>query len=89
MISFFKKGTNEFYAVETDHKLDALELDKLTWAFSGAKPLSATSVKGTFVGPRREMITPWSTNAVEITQNMGMTGITRIEIFTRVAAGVE
>ncbi|MCE6983316.1 hypothetical protein EI534_39415, partial [Pseudomonas frederiksbergensis] len=30
-------------------------------------------------GPRREMITPWSTNAVEITQNMSLTGISRIE----------
>ncbi|MBJ2186708.1 MAG: phosphoribosylformylglycinamidine synthase, partial [Muribaculaceae bacterium] len=49
--------------------------------FGGAKPLSSTSVKGTFVGPRKEMITPWSTNAVEITQNMGLTGITRIEQF--------
>ena len=58
MISFFKKGSNLFFAVETDHKLDKQELDKLAWAFSGAKPLSATSVKGTFVGPRREMITP-------------------------------
>ncbi|WP_303742300.1 phosphoribosylformylglycinamidine synthase, partial [uncultured Muribaculum sp.] len=32
---------------------------------------------------RREMITPWSTNAVEITQNMGLEGITRIEEFDR------
>lgn len=87
MISFFKKGSNLFFAVETDHKLSDDERTKLSWAFSGAKPLSATSVKGTFVGPRREMITPWSTNAVEITQNMGMTGITRIEQFERVADG--
>ena len=27
------------------------------------------------------MITPWSTNAVEITQNMGLHGILRIEEF--------
>ena len=42
------------------------------------------SVKGFFVGPRREMITPWSTNAVEITQNMGVEGIVRIEEFFEV-----
>lgn len=30
------------------------------------------------------MITPWSTNAVEITQNMGITGIIRIEEFLKV-----
>ena len=38
-------------------------------------------LKGTFIGPRKEMITPWSTNAVEITQNMGIGNIKRIEEF--------
>ena len=89
MITFFKKGTNLFFAVEADHKLATDELDKLSWAFSGAKALSATSVKGTFVGPRREMVTPWSTNAVEIAQNMGLKGITRIEQFVRIPQGDE
>lgn len=89
MIAFFKKGADLFFAVETDHRLSAEELEKLSWAFSGAKPLRATSVKGIFVGPRREMITPWSTNAVEITQNMGLSGISRIEQFVRVPEGSE
>ena len=30
------------------------------------------------------MITPWSTNAVEITENMGISGIKRIEEFNHV-----
>src|SRR5690606_30832661 len=34
-----------------------------------------------FIGPRAAMVTPWSTNAVEITQNMGIVGIIRIEEF--------
>ena len=89
MVQFFKKGSSTFYAVETDHRLDQSEKEKLMWAFSEAKPLSATSVKGRFIGPRREMITPWSTNAVEIAQNMGLSGITRIEQFEKVADGVE
>ena len=89
MVQFFKKGSSTFYAVETDHRLDQHEKEKLMWAFSDAKPLSATSVKGRFIGPRREMITPWSTNAVEIAQNMGLTGITRIEQFDRVPEGEE
>ncbi len=89
MVQFFKKGSSTFYAVETDHRLDESEKEKLMWAFSGARPLSATSVKGSFIGPRREMITPWSTNAVEIAQNMGLKGITRIEQFTRLADGEE
>ncbi len=79
MVVFFKKGAGLITAVETDHKLDASELERLSWLFDGAKPLSGNRVKGTFIGPRREMITPWSTNAVEITQNMGLTGISRIE----------
>lgn len=83
MVVFFKKGANLIYAVETNHKFTPEEAEKLTWLFDGATPLSSTSVKGRFVGPRKEMITPWSTNAVEITQNMGLEGITRIEEFHR------
>ena len=89
MVVFFKKGANLIYAVETSHKFSAEEAAKLTWLFDGATPLSSTSVKGVFVGPRKEMITPWSTNAVEITQNMGLEGITRIEEFHRAPAGEE
>ena len=81
MVVFFKKGSNHIIAVETNHKFSDAEKEKLTWLFDGAKPLSSTSLKGKYVGPRREMITPWSTNAVEITQNMGIEGITRIEEF--------
>jgi len=86
MVVFFKKGANLIYAVETNHKFTPEEAEKLTWLFDGATPLSSTSVKGRFVGPRKEMITPWSTNAVEITQNMGLEGITRIEEFHRTTA---
>ena len=85
MVQFFKQGASTFYAVETSRRLEAGELEKLSWAFSGARPLSATSVKGRFIGPRREMITPWSTNAVEIAQNMGIDCVSRIELFTRVS----
>ena len=82
MVVFFKKGAAEITAVETDHKLTDEEKAKLTWLFGGAKPLASTSVKGRFIGPRKEMVTPWSTNAVEITENMGLRGIRRIEQFT-------
>lgn len=82
MVVFFKKGAAKVIAVETDHRFSDEEKEKLTWLFGGATPLVSTSVKGSFIGPRKEMITPWSTNAVEITQNMGLQGITRIEEFT-------
>lgn len=81
MVVFFKKGATLITAVDTDHKLTDVDKEKLSWLFDGAKPLASTSVKGRFIGPRKEMITPWSTNAVEITQNMGLKGINRIEQF--------
>lgn len=83
MVVFFKKGASHFFAVDTNHPFSEQEQQKLTWLFDGARPLSARSIKGTFVGPRREMITPWSTNAVEITQNMGIDGIVRIEEYVK------
>ena len=81
--NIFQKGTGLIYGIETDHRFNEQEIERLTWLLSGAKPLSSTSVKGVYRGPRKEMITPWSTNAVEITQNMGLSGITRIEQFVR------
>ncbi|MCD8393948.1 MAG: phosphoribosylformylglycinamidine synthase [Bacteroidales bacterium] len=89
MVQFFKKGADVVIAVDADHQLSPEENERLQWLFDGAKPLAARKVKGSFVGPRREMITPWSTNAVEITQNMGLTGITRIEEYHRVPTGKE
>jgi len=57
------------------------DLEKLIWLFGGAKFINEKTIKGHFIGPRKEMVTPWSTNAVEITQNMGISGIIRIEEF--------
>lgn len=80
MILLFRSD-NTIYAVQATTALDKQDIDKLRWLFGGAEWLDVSSVSGIFVGPRREMITPWSTNAVEITQNMGISGITRIEEF--------
>ena len=55
------------------------DIQKLCWLYGEATVENEEDLQGCFVGPRREMITPWSTNAVEITQNMGLEGITRIE----------
>ncbi len=74
-------------AVEAAHAFSPEDVEKLVWAFSEAKPLQAETLEGWYVGPRREMITPWSTNAVEITQNMGLTGISRIEEYFPVSSG--
>jgi phosphoribosylformylglycinamidine synthase len=79
MILFFKKEDAVVIAVNAKQALELQDIEKLTWLFSGAQYTKDQAVDGWFVGPRREMITPWSTNAVEITQNMGIKGILRIE----------
>jgi len=84
MVTFFSAPETTVFAVQTSTELPASDLEKLPWLFGGASKLPDLSVPGSFKGPRKEMITPWSTNAVEITQNMGISGITRIEEFTRV-----
>ena len=81
MILFFSASEKKILAVETAEMLTQKDIDKLCWLFGEAEYLPNDTVEGRFVGPRREMITPWSTNAVEITQNMGITGIKRIEEF--------
>ncbi|MDE6514143.1 MAG: hypothetical protein K2L05_08175, partial [Muribaculaceae bacterium] len=75
MIQFFRKDAVTVYAVDADHILSQNEQEKLSWLFSGAQPVDKSALQGRYVGPRREMITPWSTNAVEITQNMGLSGV--------------
>ena len=79
MIQFFHLPAGTVYAVEVDHALTEDERTRLSWLFGQAPAVDSPEIEGRFVGPRREMITPWSTNAVEITQNMGLKGISRIE----------
>jgi len=81
MILFFN-GSGNVIAVQTNIKISGTTIKKLQWLFSNAQYTEEKEIQGTFIGPRKEMITPWSTNAVEITQNMGIEGIIRIESFT-------
>jgi phosphoribosylformylglycinamidine synthase len=81
MILFFECSSGNLIAVGATSELPGKDIEKLTWLFGEAPLLQNEMIEGTFIGPRREMITPWSTNAVEITQNMGITGINRIEEF--------
>ncbi len=84
-ITFFKTPQQSIIATQCEHKLQADEIEKLNWLYGGAEALEAETLEGYYVGPRREMITPWSTNAVEITQNMSLQGILRIEEYFPVA----
>ncbi|MGM0613863.1 MAG: phosphoribosylformylglycinamidine synthase, partial [Bacteroidota bacterium] len=81
MIYFFKSH-NRLIALQSEKQLQNEDITKLTWLFTEVHYTDEKSIFGTFIGPRKEMITPWSTNAVEITYNCGITGITRIEEFT-------
>ena len=79
MILFFRTPNQNVIATDTNKELNAEDIQKLCWLYGEATVENEENLQGCFVGPRREMITPWSTNAVEITQNMGLNGILRIE----------
>ena len=85
MILFFGDITrNKIFAVQSENKISNVDIDKLSWVF-GDKPLIQTNeLKSTYLGPRAEMISPWSTNAVEIAQNMGINSLLRIEEFDKI-----
>jgi len=86
MIQFFGNANSKVFAVQTPQELTPEAILKLIWLFGNQPKIAQASIDAFFVGPRAAMITPWSTNAVEITQNMGIEGIIRIEEFKRVDA---
>ena len=86
MILFFRTPSKSVIATQVDHQLNNDEINELCWLYGDAVLEKADSLEGYFVGPRREMITPWSTNAVEITQNMNLHGISRIEEYFPVSS---
>jgi phosphoribosylformylglycinamidine synthase len=79
MIHFFGNTTSTIFAVQTTKELSNEAIEKLTWLFGNQPKINAASIDAFFIGPRAAMISPWSTNAVEITQNMSIEGIIRIE----------
>ncbi|WP_405567803.1 phosphoribosylformylglycinamidine synthase [Polaribacter sp. Asnod6-C07] len=81
MIHFFGNKSSKVFAVQTTKELSSENISKLVWLFANQPKIEETSIDAFFVGPRAAMITPWSTNAVEITQNMGISDIIRIEEF--------
>ncbi|MDN3672513.1 phosphoribosylformylglycinamidine synthase [Flavobacterium branchiarum] len=81
MIHFFENQSKTVFAVQTQNEISAQDISKLNWLFADSNKIEKSVLTDFFVGPRATMITPWSTNAVEITQNMGISGIIRIEEF--------
>ena len=84
MIHFFGNVDSKGFALQTSDELSAETISNLTCLFGNAPKINTASLDAFFVGPRAAMVTPWSTNAVEITQNMGIEGIIRIEEFKSV-----
>jgi phosphoribosylformylglycinamidine synthase len=84
MIHFFQGPNEIIYSVVASKDFSDESIQKLEWLFSGGFLQGQKNIPGNFIGPRKEMVTPWSTNAVEITMNMGINGISRIEEFTKV-----
>lgn len=87
MIFFFESPQKLVYGVQSPQPLAPEDIEKLTWLFGEAQAIQGEKLAGNYSGPRKEMITPWSTNAVEITVNMGIQGIQRIEEFLPIQEG--
>ena len=81
MILFFGDSLIQVFAVKCDSVLPSSQINKLSWLFGDQPLIKSESILNEFYGPRSTMVTPWSTNAVEITQNMGVEGIERIEVY--------
>ncbi|MBS9766958.1 MAG: phosphoribosylformylglycinamidine synthase [Flavobacteriaceae bacterium] len=82
MMYFFGNSQTKVYAVQAQQPLNQQDEEKLVWLFGNEPKIDKTVIDAYFIGVRKAMISPWSTNAVEITQNMGIQGIVRIEEFT-------
>ena len=85
MIHFFGNQNSKVFAVQATKELSTESISKLNWLFGKQSKIEQSALADFFIGPRAAMITPWSTNAVEITQNMGISGIIRIEEFKSVS----
>ncbi|MFC2119018.1 AIR synthase-related protein, partial [Bacteroidota bacterium] len=84
MILFYKGEEKKIFVVEVNHLPEKENLEKFKWLFGNTERIDKDILNGIFIGPRKEMITPWSTNAVEIALNMGVKGVVRIEEFEKV-----
>ncbi|MFL2638680.1 MAG: phosphoribosylformylglycinamidine synthase [Flavobacteriaceae bacterium] len=81
MVLFFEDKNKLIYAVDSKVKLYSKDILKLEWLFGSKFLKNTNSIHKKYLGPRKTMVSPWSTNAVEITQNMAINGIVRIETF--------
>jgi len=81
MIQFFQKSSTEFFVIGLNNPLSQAETEKITWLLNGAQPLDIQKLQGAYIGPRKEMLSPWCSNALDIFHNCGIHAIYRIEPF--------
>ena len=80
MILFFGDPKLKVFVVKVSVELSFEDIKKLSWVLE-SDFIELKEISEKFIGPKSSMITPWSTNAVEITRNMGIKDIDRIEVF--------
>ena len=79
----YTSDKQHYYLIVAEKQLDIMDHQKFSWLLGEAQVCPQSKIEGRFIGPRKEMVTPWSTNAVEITRNMGISGIERMEQFRK------
>jgi phosphoribosylformylglycinamidine synthase len=93
MLHFFNHHNHFYYTLQTSKELDAKTIDKLNWLFGESSKVDLRTLRlqegSSLLGPKATMVSPWSTNAVEITQNMGIEGIARIEEYKVIPSDFE
>ena len=81
MITFFELADKSIVAISHISPFQAPTIEKLKWLLNGGSIQDKTQIDGRYIGPRASMTSPWSTNAVEITQIAGIKDIARMEKF--------
>lgn len=71
----------EAFIITAQKHLTSSDEERIAWFLHGATPTE--SLPGRYIGPRKEMVSPWSTNATDVLTNMGVEGIVRVERFER------
>lgn len=74
--------SEEAFIITAQKPLTSSDEERIAWFLQGAAPVA--TLPGRYVGPRKEMVSPWSTNAADVLKNMGIEGIIRVERFEEV-----
>lgn len=68
----------DFYLAQAKTSMSNGSLDILSWLLCANQ---IESIPVPFIGPRREMVSPWCSNALEICRTAGVTELIRVEKF--------